>query len=395
MSPTREMELHFFDKFAMRPVWSEWKAVMRDKSFFERNQDIVSRLGGRSPDARRAGRWRFGAAGIPSAPRPLPMRTSSPPAQAWPVTEDAVRQVFDGLGPASGGDAGQSAFDTWDSGPLAANRGMGGDLPTDLSLAPAKHGYSGASDWHFGQDKPGGDGAAADERLEGAGWTAPPSHAFAARPALAAGSDAITTDDLATHLVRFDFPTARAADSSAPAASTNSLPSFTDLDPEITFISGVTFGELVAGTSYNNWNGDSPATYNNTSGTYKWGSDHQAPRAGGTVHYYFDPASSWSAAEKAGFVAGCICGAQRPTYPSARAPPCPAPTSPSSAARALAPPPAFLIIQQRLARPTRHAGNGRRHHHRHQRRRVWSDHRSVHARGIRALRRLSVRYDRA
>ena len=66
---------------------------------------------------------------------------------------------------------------------------------------------------------------------------------------------------------------------------------------EISFISGVNADGTVAATSFHTWNGDQPATYDTVSDASKWGSS-KAGTSGGTVSYYYDPASSWSASEQ-------------------------------------------------------------------------------------------------
>jgi hypothetical protein len=72
---------------------------------------------------------------------------------------------------------------------------------------------------------------------------------------------------------------------------------------EISFISGVTANGTVASTSFHTWNGDDPPSYSTDSYASKWG-DPTPGTAGGTEYYYFDPASHWTAAEQASFIAG-------------------------------------------------------------------------------------------
>ena len=201
------------------------------------------------------------------------------------------------LGPASSGDAGQSTFDARDSGPLSTDAGQDDTLGSLLQV------YSEVSDWHFGQGGLGGSAAA--ERLDMASLTpAAPSHAFAAHSALVTGSSAITIGDLGSHLLRFDFRTAHAAEGSATVTLiANALPSSTNLEPEIAYVSGIASNNTVAGTSWGTWQGNKPATYNGTqSGAFKWGSA-DIGTAGGEVDYYFDPTSSWSTAEQHAFTA--------------------------------------------------------------------------------------------
>ncbi|MBV9548515.1 MAG: M10 family metallopeptidase C-terminal domain-containing protein, partial [Alphaproteobacteria bacterium] len=76
------------------------------------------------------------------------------------------------------------------------------------------------------------------------------------------------------------------------------------LGDEVTFISGVNPDGTLAFYSFAAWNSDKPATY--TGGytlDYKWG-DNAASTPGGTVDYYFDPASNWTAAEEQVFIDG-------------------------------------------------------------------------------------------
>ncbi|HTQ15304.1 MAG TPA: M10 family metallopeptidase C-terminal domain-containing protein [Rhizomicrobium sp.] len=76
------------------------------------------------------------------------------------------------------------------------------------------------------------------------------------------------------------------------------------MDDEMAFICGVAAGGEIVGTSFWTWNSNNPATYAASSNAHKWGGT--APgTAGGTVDYYFDPASSWTATEKAQMTA-CI-----------------------------------------------------------------------------------------
>jgi hypothetical protein len=73
---------------------------------------------------------------------------------------------------------------------------------------------------------------------------------------------------------------------------------------ETAYISGIDASGHVVGTSFWSWNNDNPATYAARSDVHKWGSS--APgTTGGTVNFYFDPASNWTATEKAQMTA-CI-----------------------------------------------------------------------------------------
>jgi len=66
---------------------------------------------------------------------------------------------------------------------------------------------------------------------------------------------------------------------------------------ELAYLSGVTAAGKIAATSFETWNRDDPATYGSTSTTAKFGAD-TAGTTGGTIDYYFDPASSWTSTEK-------------------------------------------------------------------------------------------------
>src|SRR5215470_18682070 len=72
---------------------------------------------------------------------------------------------------------------------------------------------------------------------------------------------------------------------------------------EITFLSGVSSGATVAGTSFWTWNGNSPATYGTTSFDSKWGSS-TIGTPGGNVTYWFDAASNWTATERTALASG-------------------------------------------------------------------------------------------
>jgi len=76
-----------------------------------------------------------------------------------------------------------------------------------------------------------------------------------------------------------------------------------DLDPEITFISGVDTNDTVAGSSGPTYDAShpDPINYLGTSGAFKWqGGAPGTP--GGTVRYAFDTASNWTGAEKSSFL---------------------------------------------------------------------------------------------
>jgi len=73
---------------------------------------------------------------------------------------------------------------------------------------------------------------------------------------------------------------------------------------EATFISGVNPNGTIASHSIRTWLGDFPAHYDPLySDATKWGAN-TAGTSGGTVSYYFDPASGWTAPEQSVFSAG-------------------------------------------------------------------------------------------
>ena len=73
---------------------------------------------------------------------------------------------------------------------------------------------------------------------------------------------------------------------------------------ETAYVSGIDATGHVVGTSFWTWNNDNPATYATRSNAHKWGAA-QSDTLGGTVTYYFDSGSSWTATEKAQMTA-CI-----------------------------------------------------------------------------------------
>ncbi len=76
------------------------------------------------------------------------------------------------------------------------------------------------------------------------------------------------------------------------------------MQDEVAFLTGVKADGTLTPTSYWGWNGDNPATYNSTwTSARKWGTP-TAGTAGGTVDYYFDPGSNWSATEQAQLASG-------------------------------------------------------------------------------------------
>lgn len=66
------------------------------------------------------------------------------------------------------------------------------------------------------------------------------------------------------------------------------------------YITGVDSTHKIVATSFQTWNQDDPATYGSTSNAHKWGSA-TAGTASGTIEYYFDPASGWTATEQSVF----------------------------------------------------------------------------------------------
>ena len=76
------------------------------------------------------------------------------------------------------------------------------------------------------------------------------------------------------------------------------------LQNEVSFITSINPDGTVTQNSYWGWNGNTPATYNATwARASKWGGN-TAGSAGGTVYYYFNPASKWSASEQAQLASG-------------------------------------------------------------------------------------------
>jgi serralysin len=78
-------------------------------------------------------------------------------------------------------------------------------------------------------------------------------------------------------------------------------------DAEITFLSGLTADGKIAAKSYWTWNfnAPNPGTYDSAkSSAFKWGPSQTPGTSGGTVKYFFDPASNWTDAEKAALAGG-------------------------------------------------------------------------------------------
>ncbi|GAA0580016.1 M10 family metallopeptidase C-terminal domain-containing protein [Rhizomicrobium electricum] len=76
------------------------------------------------------------------------------------------------------------------------------------------------------------------------------------------------------------------------------------INDEVAFISSVASDGTLAKKSFYGWNLNTPATYSSVWTTArKWGGT-SAGSSGGTIAYYFDPASLWSATEQKWFAAG-------------------------------------------------------------------------------------------
>jgi hypothetical protein len=76
------------------------------------------------------------------------------------------------------------------------------------------------------------------------------------------------------------------------------MPTTPSMEDEVAFISGVKADGTLTQYSYWGWNTDKPATYNNTWVRASKFGGTTAGTTGGTVYYYFDPASNWSATEQ-------------------------------------------------------------------------------------------------
>ena len=74
------------------------------------------------------------------------------------------------------------------------------------------------------------------------------------------------------------------------------------LSDEVAFISSVSSSNTLAQTSYFAWTGSTPATYASYVSARKWGSS-TGETPGGTVDYYFNPSSKWTATEEQWFSA--------------------------------------------------------------------------------------------
>ena len=72
---------------------------------------------------------------------------------------------------------------------------------------------------------------------------------------------------------------------------------------QVSYLNGLTSSGTVAATSFWTWNYNNPATYSSISDAAKWGSTTPGT-SGGTVTYWFDVASAWTATEKAALASG-------------------------------------------------------------------------------------------
>ena len=115
---------------------------------------------------------------------------------------------------------------------------------------------------------------------------------------------AATPNDILDSMPRAGFLSAGdLLQSTGPSASAAGEPSYAfpgGSDAEISFIAGVTSTGQVAATSFATWNGDNAATYSGPAYLQKWGSS-TIGTGGGTVTYWFDTASAWTAVEKSAF----------------------------------------------------------------------------------------------
>ncbi len=114
-------------------------------------------------------------------------------------------------------------------------------------------------------------------------------------PWFAAGEDSFRFGGSDSGQAAFDtamhFPALR-------GSATLSAPTMAD---EITFVSAITGAGNIANPSFAAWNEPSfPATYTNSTLAGKWGSATPGT-SGGTIKYFFDAGSSWTATEKAVF----------------------------------------------------------------------------------------------
>src|SRR5262245_28331961 len=89
--------------------------------------------------------------------------------------------------------------------------------------------------------------------------------------------------------------------SAAAGAGAAALP--VGADAQVAYLTGVTAGGTIAATSFWTWNYNTPATYSTTSYAAKWGSPIPGT-SGGTVTYWFDAASAWTATEMAALQSG-------------------------------------------------------------------------------------------
>ena len=74
------------------------------------------------------------------------------------------------------------------------------------------------------------------------------------------------------------------------------------LSEEVAFISGIDSNGIIVAESFDSWDGDKTATYSDPSFAMKWGTP-SAGTGSGTITYFFQPGSHWTASEKAVFKA--------------------------------------------------------------------------------------------
>jgi len=87
------------------------------------------------------------------------------------------------------------------------------------------------------------------------------------------------------------------ANSVRPAPIVQSTGTSPSLAVTVSYATGVDNSHKLVATSFQTWKNNDPATYANSSNAHKWGAS-TAGTAGGTVLYYFDPASHWTATEQ-------------------------------------------------------------------------------------------------
>src|SRR5262245_269097 len=72
---------------------------------------------------------------------------------------------------------------------------------------------------------------------------------------------------------------------------------------ELSYLNGLTSTNQIAATSFWTWNGNNPASYSSMSWASKWGNPTPGT-SGGTVTYWLDAASNWTAAEQTALASG-------------------------------------------------------------------------------------------